>query len=91
MISAFSAALSPAAAGRLLALTDAVTHIDGYESVPDELWDSVEKHFGTQGAHDVLVSILAINTFNRLSITTRTNADAIKSTIEFDHDYDATL
>ncbi|MCT1413444.1 carboxymuconolactone decarboxylase family protein [Corynebacterium sanguinis] len=75
----------------VLALTDAVTHVDGYESVPDELWDSVEELFGTQGAHDVLVSILAINTFNRLSITTRTNADAITSTIPFDHDYDATL
>lgn len=75
----------------VLALTDAVTHVDGYESVPDTLWDSVETHFGTQGAHDILVSILAINTFNRLSITTRTNADAIKSTIAFDHDYDAAL
>lgn len=74
-----------------LRLTDAVTHVDGYESIPDELWDRAVELFGVDGTHNILVSILAINTFNRLSITTRTDPHSIKGTIPFDLDYGATL
>ncbi|WJY67337.1 carboxymuconolactone decarboxylase family protein [Corynebacterium auris] len=72
-----------------LRLTDAVTHIDGEASVPDELWDRTVELFGEDGAHNLLVSILAINTFNRLSITTRTDPHSIKGTTDFDLDYSA--
>lgn len=72
-----------------LRLTDAVTHIDGEESVPDELWERTVELFGVDGAHDLLVSILAINTFNRLSITTRTDPHSIKGTTDFDLNYNA--
>ncbi len=75
----------------VLRLTDAVTHVDGYESIPGDLWDRLIDLFGVDGTHDILVSILAINTFNRLSITTRTDPQAIKGTIPFDHDYTAHL
>ncbi|MDY5786462.1 carboxymuconolactone decarboxylase family protein [Corynebacterium sp.] len=75
----------------VLRLTDAITHIDGEESVPDELWDAAVAAFGIDGTHAILVSILAINSFNRLSITTRTNPHDIKVTTEFDLDYSAHL
>ncbi len=73
----------------VLRLTDAVTFVDGYESVPDELWDECVALFGVEGTHDLLVGILAINTFNRLSITTRTDPRSVKGTVAFDHDYSA--
>ena len=71
----------------VLALTDAVTHIDGYASVPDELWNAAVEHFGEDGTHNVLVSICAINTFNRVSIATRTDPEQVKGTTEFDLDW----
>lgn len=71
----------------VLRLTDAITHIDGYASVPDELWDAAEERFGTQGTHDILVSICAINVFNRVSIATRTDPERIKGATEFDLDF----
>ncbi len=75
----------------VLRLTDEITHIDGYESISDELWDRAVELFGIAGTHNILVSIFAINTFNRLSITTRTDPQIIKGTIDFDLDYDAHL
>lgn len=74
-----------------LQLTDAITHIDGYESVPDELWDEAVDAFTVEGVHDILVSILAINAFNRISITTRTDPTRIKNATDFDLNYEATL
>lgn len=73
----------------VLELTDAVTHIDGYESVPDELWNRAVALHGTEGTHDLLVSILAINSFNRLSIATRTDPQSVKGATEFDLNYTA--
>lgn len=70
-----------------LRLTDAVTHIDGYASVPDEVWDPAEALFGTQGLHDLMISILAINVFNRVSIATRTDPYQVKGATEFDLDF----
>ena len=71
----------------VLELTDAITHIDGYVSVPDELWQRAEAHFGTGGTHNLLVSICAINVFNRVSIATRTDPTKIKGANDFDRDY----
>lgn len=68
----------------LIRFTDAVTRLDGEQSVPDELWDALVDRFGQQGTHDVLVSILAINTFNRVSIVTRTDPNSIGGTTAFD-------
>ncbi len=70
-----------------LELTDAVTHIDGYASVPDELWDKAEERFGTEDLHNLLVSILAINVFNRVSIATRTDPRTVKGASAFDLDF----
>lgn len=71
----------------VLALTDAVTHIDGYASVPDEVWDAAVTHFDEDGTLNLLVSICAINTFNRVSIATRTDPEQVKGTTEFDLDW----
>lgn len=68
----------------ILRLTDAVTHVDGEESVPDELWDAAVDTLGEQETLDILVSIVAINTFNRVSITTRTDPERIDGTTAFD-------
>ena len=73
----------------VLALTDAITHIDGYDSVPDELWHAAVSHFGDEGTHDLVVSICAINAFNRVSIATRTDPQQVKGTTEFDLDFSA--
>lgn len=67
-----------------LRLTDAVTHIDGYASVPDELWDACVTAFGEDGTHNLLVSICTINVFNRVSIATRTDPERIDGATEFD-------
>ncbi|MDN8605276.1 carboxymuconolactone decarboxylase family protein [Corynebacterium ureicelerivorans] len=72
----------------VLALTDAVTHIDGYASVPDEVWDAAVSHFGEGGTLNLLVSICAINTFNRVSIATRTDPEGVRGTTAFDLDFE---
>lgn len=71
----------------VLRLTDAVTHIDGYASVPDELWNACVDEFGVDGTHNLLVSICAINVFNRVSIATRTDPERIEGANEFDLDF----
>lgn len=68
----------------VLQLTDAITHIDGYASVPDDLWDDAVQRLGIEMTHDILVSICAINVFNRVSIATRTDPQRIKGATEFD-------
>ena len=68
----------------ILRLTDAITHIDGEESVPDELWNAAVDTLGEAETLDILVSICAINTFNRVSITTRTDPARIPDTTDFD-------
>ena len=72
----------------MLALTDAVTHIDGYASVPDAVWDAAVSHFGEDGTLNLLVSICAINTFNRVSIATRTDPEGVRGTTAFDLDFE---
>lgn len=55
----------------ILRLTDAVTHIAGEESVPDELWDAVVAELGSNGAGQTLMEIVTINAWNRIAVTTR--------------------
>lgn len=73
-----------AAEQAVLRLTDAITHIDGEASVPDELWEAAVAELGEDETLDVLVSIVAINAFNRVSIATRTDPERIAGTTEFD-------
>ena len=54
-----------------LALTDAVTQIDRH-GVPDDVWDPAVKHWGEEGAANLLLAIGTINLWNRIAITCRT-------------------
>jgi AhpD family alkylhydroperoxidase len=53
-----------------LALTDAVTVLER-TGVPDDVWDAVVEHFGTEGAANVLLAIGTINLWTRLNVATR--------------------
>ncbi|MFF1817572.1 carboxymuconolactone decarboxylase family protein [Kribbella sp. NPDC058245] len=53
-----------------LALTDAVTKL-GEHGVPDDVWADTVKHFGEEGAVNVVLAIGTINLWNRLAISTR--------------------
>jgi AhpD family alkylhydroperoxidase len=54
-----------------LALTDAVTKL-GDHGVPDDVWDNAVKHWGEEGAGNLLLAIGTINLWNRIAITSRT-------------------
>jgi alkylhydroperoxidase family enzyme len=54
-----------------LALTDAVTQL-GSHGVPDDVWDLAVKHWGDEGAGNLLLAIGTINLWNRIAITCRT-------------------
>jgi AhpD family alkylhydroperoxidase len=53
-----------------LAWTEAVTAI-GREGVPDELFDEARRHFSESELVDLTMAVVAINAWNRLSITFR--------------------
>lgn len=55
----------------VLRFADALTHIDGEESVPDELWDEVVRHRGDTGAGQLIMEVVTINAWNRIAIATR--------------------
>lgn len=55
----------------VLRFADAITHIDGEESVPDELWDQVVQYRGDSGTGQLLMETVTINAWNRIAITTR--------------------
>lgn len=57
----------------VLRFADAVTHVDGEESVPDELWDELVRHRGEAGAGQLLMEVVTINAWNRIAIATRKN------------------
>lgn len=61
-----------------LEFTDAVTRIDGEESVPDELYQRVDAEFGEDGTGHLLMTIATINVWNRLAITTRMDPATLK-------------
>lgn len=54
-----------------LAWTEAVTHISP-ESVDDELYQEVSKHFNEKEIVDLTLAVITINAWNRLAITFRT-------------------
>ena len=53
----------------LLALTEAVTLITGH--VPDEVYDAAARFFDAQYLAAIIMAIVAINSWNRIAITTR--------------------
>ena len=61
-----------------LALTDAVTRL-GEGGVPDDVWDDVEKHVGTETAAHLVLAIATINVWNRLAITARKQPPALEA------------
>lgn len=65
---------------------DAVTHIDGEESVPDELWDEVVGHRGESGAGQLLMEIVTINAWNRIAVATRLDPRSLRGVEERDVD-----
>lgn len=65
---------------------DAVTHIHGEESVPDELWDEVVRHRGASGAGQLLMEIVTINAWNRIAVTTRLDPRSLRGVEERDID-----
>ena len=67
-----------------LELTDAVTKIHGEESVPDELWNRVERLHGEKGARNLLMAIVTINAWNRIGITTRLDPNSLSGVTPFD-------
>ena len=55
-----------------LALAEAATRLaDNPESVSDEIWDEAARHYSDQQLAGLVVTIAAINAFNRLNATTR--------------------
>lgn len=72
------AAELPAGELAVLRFADAVTHIDGEESVPDELWEEVGRHRGESGAGQLLMEVVTINAWNRIAIATRKAPESLR-------------
>jgi len=54
-----------------LALAEAATRLsDHVDPVPDELWDEAARHFEQPALAALVVAVAAINTWNRLNVTT---------------------
>ncbi|KAA0919929.1 carboxymuconolactone decarboxylase family protein [Dietzia sp. ANT_WB102] len=68
----------------VLSFADAVTHIDGEKSVPDELWDEVVRHRGENGAGQLVMEIVTINAWNRIAIATRKDPATLRGLIPSD-------
>ena len=55
-----------------LALTEAVTRVsDRPDPVPDEIWEEAARHYDEKGLAALLLSISAVNVWNRLNVATR--------------------
>jgi AhpD family alkylhydroperoxidase len=54
-----------------LALSEAVTSIDGRDPVPDSVWNEAAKHFGEKQLAGLVLWIALVNFFNRANIATR--------------------
>jgi AhpD family alkylhydroperoxidase len=65
-----------------LALTEATTRLsDRPDPVPDEVWDEAARHYDEKALAALLLSISAVNVWNRLNVATRQVAGAwMKST-----------
>ena len=55
-----------------LALTEAVTRLnDRADPVPDDLWAEAARHYDERALATLLLSIAAVNVWNRLNVATR--------------------
>jgi alkylhydroperoxidase family enzyme len=55
-----------------LALAEAATRLaDRSDPVPDEVWDEAARHYDEQQLGALVLTIAAINTWNRINATTR--------------------
>ena len=54
-----------------LAMTEAITLISTTQDIPDELYAEAAKYFNEKELVDLVLTIAAINSFNRLQITFR--------------------
>ncbi len=55
-----------------LALTEAVTRLsDRTDPVPDQVWQEAARHYDEPALATLILSIAAINVWNRLNVTTR--------------------
>ena len=55
-----------------LALTEAITRLsDRADPVPDEVWDEAARRYDEPGLASLVISIAAINAWNRLNVSTR--------------------
>jgi len=58
-----------------LALTEAATRLaDRPDPVSDDVWDEAAQHYDDKGLSAIVIAIAAINTWNRLNVTTRQSA-----------------
>jgi len=63
-----------------LALTEAVTRLsDRADPVPDEIWDEAARHFDETALAALVISIAAINVWNRLNVSTRQLAGSVQA------------
>ncbi|WP_241726868.1 carboxymuconolactone decarboxylase family protein [Dietzia sp. SLG310A2-38A2] len=62
----------------VLGFADAVTRIDGEESVPDALWDEVVRHRGGSGTGQLLMEVVTINAWNRIAVATRKDPASLR-------------
>lgn len=53
-----------------LALTDAVTRLDGH-GVPDDVYDAAAKAFPAEELANLILAVATINVWNRIAITTK--------------------
>jgi AhpD family alkylhydroperoxidase len=61
-----------------LALTEAVTRLsDRADPVPDDVWEEATRHYDEAGLGALLISIAAINAWNRLNAATKQVAGSI--------------
>jgi alkylhydroperoxidase family enzyme len=54
-----------------LALTEAVTHLDERDPVPDAIWNDAAKHYDERQLAGLLIAIVTVNTWNRLNVSVR--------------------
>lgn len=55
-----------------LALTESLTRLAETQSVPDEVYEQVTKHFDEQQTGALIMSICVINSWNRMNVAART-------------------
>ena len=57
---------------------DAITHVNGEESVSDEIWADVVRHRGESGTGQILMEIVTINAWNRIGVATRLDPHSLR-------------